>query len=594
MSFLATPLKGGSMGGSGLPPLADARLPPRHDDDAGYYSDVAPSNMSDASNDLVASQRALEQTFKDRYSVLRSAYEARIKALQEMISECCAGLFSDELLHEMKQDRTSSAFIPAHISELLSTHLEGERERYLHQVVQHLSSVETELARSREKTAQQGNRIARLEEACAQGRRAELEVEPLKRQVAALQEASAEAQRHSHEALSRLEEAHTALQADHNELIHEHEEACAQLDARSAQLAALHHQQAERERDVRALETSVEQSTRDLAVIESVDRQERLLKAEMKEQLLKLSEARDGLVAEVHTLTVRLQQETHRAAQLSAQHEADESRDAAVQSKVSQLMRQMQDMMAAESAEADQALAAMQDKLVSTRARLTQELAREKRLAAALSEECQAAKIAKSEMARDMKRLQEEDEALRDRLNKELAGRAALQAQTEAAARQAAQASSAQHAAELAQKELALQLAAREQRLLETEVQGAARVALAEERTRCVRVRVCVRVTTATPLFFFYLFLSSLSLSPEPISSHLSHLSPHEIHPQPQTANEPRAREPRPRPGATHRRLSTALPQRAGRSAVLPATIRRRHEDTLRQRGRGHGRGAGR
>lgn len=495
MSFLTTPQK------SGLPPLADARLPPRHDDDAGYYSDVAPSNMSDASNDLVASQRALEQTFKDRYSVLRSAYEARIKALQEVISECCAGLFSDELLHEMKQDRTSSAFIPAHISELLSTHLEGERERYLHQVVQHLSSVETELARSREKTAQQGNRIARLEEACAQGRRAELEVEPLKRQLAALQETSAESERHSREALSRLEEAHAALQADHADLLQEHQEACSQLDSRTAQLAALHHQQSERERDVRALETSVEQSTRDLAVIESVDRQERQVKAEMKEQLMRLSEARDALVSEVHTLSARLQNESQRAASLQAQHEADQGKEVAMQSKVSQLMRQMQDMMAAESAEADQALAAMQEKLVSTRARLTQELAREKRLCASLAEEAQTAKAARVETARDMKRLQEEDDALRARLNKELAGRAALQAQAESAAKQAAHSAAAQHAAELAQKELSLQLAAREQRLLEAEAQGAARVALAEERTRWAFFWVQCSRTFLRPVF---------------------------------------------------------------------------------------------
>jgi len=182
MSFVSTPAKVGDR--PPRPPVQAARgggagAAPLLNDDEGYVSDVPTQASDDASVSLVQSARVLEHTFRDRYNVLRAAYETRIKSLSDVIQDACASLFSDELLNEMKQDKTSSAFIPAHLSELLDKHLENERERYIHQLVSHLSTVETELVRAREKNAALISRVGKLEESCAAGRRAELSIEPL-------------------------------------------------------------------------------------------------------------------------------------------------------------------------------------------------------------------------------------------------------------------------------------------------------------------------------------------------------------------------------------------------------------------------------
>lgn len=181
MSFVSTPAKVGDR--PPRPPVQAARGGGAGaallNDDEGYVSDVPTQASDDASVSLVQSARVLEHTFRDRYNVLRAAYETRIKSLSDVIQDACASLFSDELLNEMKQDKTSSAFIPAHLSELLGKHLENERERYIHQLVSHLCTVETELVRSREKNAALISRVGKLEELCAAGRRAELSIEPL-------------------------------------------------------------------------------------------------------------------------------------------------------------------------------------------------------------------------------------------------------------------------------------------------------------------------------------------------------------------------------------------------------------------------------
>ena len=403
-----------------LPPMPRANPSPHPshppsdlDDPAdGYLSDVA---MSDASADPLAAQysRAIEQTFRDRYSVLRGAYEARIKAMQEAVSSSLAALCSDELVQEMRQDKTSSAFIPAHISELMASHLEGERERYLHSVLQQQASLEADLAKGRDRQLALANKVSRLEEACASGRRAELSMEPLQARVADLQQDLAEQTAAAAEILESLRRSHAVeasqraaeqatLQAAHDGLLVEHEEATQRLattlavlqDTR-AQLSSQSHQVTERERDMAKLESSFEQTSRDLAAIEAADRHEREIKAEMKAQLEKLVASRDTLVAEVHSLSSQLLVERQTAASLQQQLDSKIHAEVAMQAKVGLLMRQMQDIVAAEGAEAEGAIAAMQEKLVSTRERLTQELAREKRMVAALSEDLSQSRTAK-------------------------------------------------------------------------------------------------------------------------------------------------------------------------------------------------------
>ena len=65
-------------------------------------------------------KEALDATYQDKYNLMKSAYEQRITQLSEVIQDTCMSICNDELLNSMKLDNTSSAFMPAHISEILS------------------------------------------------------------------------------------------------------------------------------------------------------------------------------------------------------------------------------------------------------------------------------------------------------------------------------------------------------------------------------------------------------------------------------------------------------------------------------------------
>lgn len=86
----------------------------------GYLSDVQTynsNNESEMSQDFYSSTRSLEQQIKDKFKFLRESYESRINHLVHVVNNTCESLYSDELLIEMKSDRISSAFIPAHLGE---------------------------------------------------------------------------------------------------------------------------------------------------------------------------------------------------------------------------------------------------------------------------------------------------------------------------------------------------------------------------------------------------------------------------------------------------------------------------------------------
>ena len=90
----------------------------------GYLSDVPTQRSAspDVSHDLIASTKALEQHFKEKYSVLRHAYEDRIKRMSDVINLTCKTLLSDEIIQEMKQDRASSIFVVSHADEIIDRH----------------------------------------------------------------------------------------------------------------------------------------------------------------------------------------------------------------------------------------------------------------------------------------------------------------------------------------------------------------------------------------------------------------------------------------------------------------------------------------
>ena len=158
----------------------------------GYLSDVHTSfsNIqyeSDASSDLVESSRAIERQFKDKYRVLRGAFERRIEQLTSSVESVCARLMSDELIASMKTDAASSVFIPAHISETLSSYLQGDRESAIQDLLEQESSLKIQLKRKDAIIDNQNARLAELEEGSTRGRASEGELRELQEKVKTLE-----------------------------------------------------------------------------------------------------------------------------------------------------------------------------------------------------------------------------------------------------------------------------------------------------------------------------------------------------------------------------------------------------------------------
>ena len=120
-----------------------------------------------------------EKSFKDRYEIMKRAYESRIEQLSQVIQETCQQLVSDEVLANMKGDPTSQDYIPAHLQELLSTHVHSERERYIHDLVTRVASLESSGKQSADKVQVQERKIRHLESDVSKGRKAEVALDAL-------------------------------------------------------------------------------------------------------------------------------------------------------------------------------------------------------------------------------------------------------------------------------------------------------------------------------------------------------------------------------------------------------------------------------
>ena len=205
----------------------------------GYLSDVHTSfsNIqydSDTSSDLMESSKAIEKQFKDRYKILRTAYERRIQQLTSSVEAVCAQLCGDDLIASMRTDAASSVFIPSHISETLASFLKGERESDIQDVLERESTLNIQLSRKNAIIDNQNSRISQLEATTTTGKASEGELESMQEKVKALEaqySAYSMQTKEEMEELRREKESETHLKKALQE----------QLDRSQAELSVTHH-----------------------------------------------------------------------------------------------------------------------------------------------------------------------------------------------------------------------------------------------------------------------------------------------------------------------------------------------------------------
>ena len=317
----------------------------------GYISDV-PTHHSNAaseiSQDLIASTKVLESHFKEKYQILRKAYEQRIKQLSDVIQNMCSAFYADELLQQMKNDKTSALFIPSHLNEVIDHHLQSEREKYVQELLLRTSSLELELNQAQRTISIQQEELRKKTEST------EMIEKQCKQKLSAMKQ---------------------SLQLKNEE--------CDQLKLTLEQKV---HQ-------IDILEQSYEQNSRELAIIEGLDKKEQNLKMEMKEQVTLLSRENHSLKEHLQQLTLenQLLSEKYQANQTII-HEQTYQNDLQKQ-KISSLIHQIEDLFEQEMNESNQIILSTNEKLKIMKNKFSQQLSKEKRFSKALEEELTEMKL---------------------------------------------------------------------------------------------------------------------------------------------------------------------------------------------------------
>ena len=153
-------------------------------------SGLPEDSLSRSGSELVTegeSESAALALFRDRYELLRLAYERRVRELGLGLRDTCARLLRSEVVDELARDPASSAFIPGHIAEVVSAHLLAERETSLHESLDRLSALELALRQTEEALRRSQTRAGELEAGLAESQRALRALQPLEERLRRLE-----------------------------------------------------------------------------------------------------------------------------------------------------------------------------------------------------------------------------------------------------------------------------------------------------------------------------------------------------------------------------------------------------------------------
>mmetsp|Transcript_4715 Transcript_4715/g.6575 ORF Transcript_4715/g.6575 Transcript_4715/m.6575 type:complete len:1100 (+) Transcript_4715:55-3354(+) len=393
----------------------------------GYISDVhtaVSSNFqSDISNDFRKQYSEVEEQFKNKYRALRSGYEQRIRQLFETVQETCSNLFSDELLNELKQDKTSSSFIPAHIAEIIDRHLESDREFFIHQMLLKLSNVEVEHHKliTTHKALQQKNSTLEIQLQSHQSTEAVLQ--STRERLTLLEKEHKTYSFNTTNELTITKQNLTHLQNNEQRLQEEIHSLQQALQHKSTECSQLLAENTAQSHTIHTLEQSFDQSAADLAAISAMENQQQALKNDMKMQITSLANERNSLSAEVNDLRSQLTVANDHLLTMQQNQRAQQHEDEVNKQRVGALITYFEGMLTQEVADSNATITSVYEKMKGFRTRMLSELQREKRHASSLQERLDSLK----NITNDHQRLLEETNQLRKRLTTEEAKAQSIQ-----------------------------------------------------------------------------------------------------------------------------------------------------------------------
>mmetsp|Transcript_25813 Transcript_25813/g.24647 ORF Transcript_25813/g.24647 Transcript_25813/m.24647 type:complete len:1282 (+) Transcript_25813:133-3978(+) len=358
------------------------------------------NNSSVVSQDFYSSTRLVEQHFKEKYRFLRDAYEQRVRQLTEVVNLTCENLFSDELLLEMRNDRTSSAFIPAHLGEVINKHLESDRETFIHQVITQLSTVKVDLLKSQETVIFRNRTIANLEPEVLRGKKAEGAISNLQRQLLDLKQT-----------FDRSGEDSKAIETKNIQLVEQNDQLQQKIEKLSIDFTA-------RSQEMETLKSLFDDNKRDSLIVEN--NFDRAVDKEVASRLSPLSDERNNLSVEVNEVKVQLRFSSDELIRTQGALKLKTEDEIKSKEQVSAIMSQVEVMLEQEASESNKTIMAIHDKMKQSKSRFSLELQQERRLNAVLQEELGNVRRDKEDKARDLKIAVDEKSQLGEKLSLEL------------------------------------------------------------------------------------------------------------------------------------------------------------------------------
>jgi hypothetical protein len=302
---------------------------------------------------------------------VKAAYDDRFKSLTSALSTLYDELCNDEIIQEMKKDKSSVVFLPAHLNEVIQRYLMHEREQYLHNTLSKVMDLESQLTESKQEIQQwRDENIAKTTQFRQQ-------------------------EDHLQQNIHRLKQ---------------------NLAAKVSEVEHLKNLAEKKTHEIDLLEHSFEQSSRELAIIEGIDKQEQQFKKELKEQLVQVTNQRNALSEEVRDLRTKCTLLTEENERLQTAHKIKLQEEAANRKKIQSMMKQVESILDEEAQESNSAIMTAHQKMKAFRDRMISELQREKRLSTALHEELTTMKSLRDDLNRENRRLQEEDNQIREKL----------------------------------------------------------------------------------------------------------------------------------------------------------------------------------
>jgi hypothetical protein len=383
-----------------------------HGESDGSYDNIS---LPKIPSNIVHKARApmLEKQFKDRYNILRQAFEERIAKLTLVVESTCSKLLSDAVIQELGRDKTTAVFVPSHISEVIATNLNNEKEKYIHSILSKANYLESANSKLNEVNTQLMQKIETSNANMVQAKFAESNMKAMSEKLKSIDDEfkryAAKAER---DLASRASEVET-LQGRQREQASTIDMLGSQLADRQRECDKLTYNLQLKLKDLSVLEQSFEQSSRELGKWDDIDRQEQLLRRELKEQLGALTAQRNSLYDENQVMKSKLQLNAEELIRLQLLVKQKDAEDAANKQKVSGLMRQVEEMLQQETNDSNKAIVAVHEKMKVFRARLTSEVHREKMHSQALQEELASMRSLKDEHVVEKQSLREQEAALR-------------------------------------------------------------------------------------------------------------------------------------------------------------------------------------